>query len=149
MSPEQLSVLLSQTQYPHLQLPESAIAREWILKHGADWDRIEFDVNLGTGQELDASYPQSTRDQARFLTQKRADMIAWRGTEANLIEIKRRVDFTAMGQLIGYATLFHADFPNVTDLQLTALGWNAVQDAEEVFHAHGLNLETFPNLATS
>ena len=146
MSPEQVAALLLPTQYPHLQLIESSIAREWIRAHAAEWDSVEFDVNLGTGVALGPGFDQTTRDQARYLTQKRADLIARRGTVANIIEIKRRVDFGPMGQLLGYATLYHADFPGTTDLQLTAIGWDALQDAVEVLHAHGINVETFPQL---
>lgn len=147
MSPEAVGVLLAQSTYPHLGIKESAIAREWIRRHAAEWDRIDFDVNLGTGVELGPGYDQAQRDQATKLTQKRADMIARRGTVANIIEIKRRVDFGPLGQLLGYATLYHADYPDTTDTLLTAIGFSALNDAVEVLHAHGINVETFPDLS--
>jgi hypothetical protein len=146
MSPDQVATLLLPTQYPGLQMIESQIAREWVRAHAAEWDSVDFNVNLGTGAELGPGFDQTTRDQARFLTQKRADIIARRGTVANIIEIKRRVDFGPMGQLLGYATLYHADFPDTSDLLLTAIGWDALQDAVEVLHAHGISVETFPQL---
>lgn len=146
MTPEAVGALLTISQYPHMQRLESSIAREWIRKHGAEWDTIDFDVNLGTGVELGPGFDETMRTQATKLTQKRADMIARRGKTANIIEVKRRVDFGPMGQLLGYATLYHADFPDTTDLQLTAIGFTALNDAVEVLHAHGINVETFPNL---
>lgn len=149
MSPAALAALLAEDTYPHLQRIESSIAREWIRAHGADWDDIQFDVNLGEGVTLGPEYDQTTRDQARYLTQKRADMIARRGTAANIVEIKRRIDFTPMGQLLGYATLWHVDHPETTDLRLTAIGWQALQDAVDVLHAHGIDVETYPNLTLS
>lgn len=149
MDNSKLAALLAEDTYPHLQRIESAIVREWLRRHGAEWDAVEFDVNLGEGVALGPGYDQTTRDQARYLTQKRADMIARRGTVANIVEIKRRVDFTPMGQLLGYATLWHVDHPETTELLLTAIGWEALQDAVEVLHAHGINVETFPNLAVT
>lgn len=146
MTPEALARLLDQNTYIHLQHVETPLARAWLLKHGAEWDSIDFDVNLGEGMDVGSGFDSTTQAQARYLTQKRADMVARRGTEANIIEIKRRVDLPAMGQLLGYATLWHIQHPETTDLKLTAIGWAALEDVTEVLAAHGINVETFPHL---
>ncbi len=147
MAPDKLAALLALNTYPHLRSVESAIVREWIRAHGAEYEEIAFDVLLGQGVELGPGFDETTRQQATLLFQKRADLIASRAGLVNIVEVKRRIDFGPMGQLIGYATLYRAEFPDTRELRLTAIGWDALQDAQLVLNAHGIDVETFPNLA--
>lgn len=147
MTPERKSYLLSLTQYPQLTANESAVVRAWLLEHADEWDDVEFNVRLGTSLELGPGYSESTRAQAAIVTQKRADMVATRGTEAAIVEVKLRVALAALGQLLGYSVLWRAENPDTTTVHLIAIGHDALLDVVELLQAHGVSVELFPNVA--
>lgn len=147
MTDARYNYLLDQTQYPQLTANESQIARAWIAAHGREWDDVDFNVRLGTQLELGPGFSASTRAQAAILSQKRADMVATRADAVALIEVKLRVSLGALGQLLGYQVLWRAEFPDVTNIQLIAIGHDALIDVVEVLQAHGVHVELFPNVA--
>lgn len=147
MTPERKAYLLSLTQYPGFTVNESAVARAWIVTHSDEWDDVDFNVRLGTQLELGDGYSDTTRAQAALLSQKRADMVATRADATALIEVKLRVSLSSLGQLLGYEILYRAEFPAATNIQLIAIGHDALIDVVELLQAHGVHVELFPNVA--
>jgi hypothetical protein len=147
MTPARKAYLLSLVQYPSFTVNESAVAHAWLVEHADEWDDVEFNVRLGTTVDLGPGFSDTTRAQAALLSQKRADMVATRGRAVAIIEVKLRVALSALGQLLGYEILWRSEFPGVTDLQLIAIGHDALIDVVEVLQAHGVSVELFPNVA--
>lgn len=146
MTPARKAYLLSLVQYPSMTANESAVARAWLEKHADEWEDVEFNVRLGSSLDLGPGYNEATKQQAAILSQKRADMVAVRGSSALVIEVKLRVALAAMGQLFGYATLWRVEHPETTGLQLEAIGHDALLDVVEILQAHGVHVELFPDL---
>lgn len=147
MQPERKAYLLSLVQYPAFTVNESAVARAWIVKHADEWDDVQFNVRVGSHAELGPGYSDATREQARLVTQKRVDMVATRGADVAIVEAKIRLSLSALGQLLGYAILWRTDFPDVANINLVAIGHDALLDVVEVLQAHGVSVELFPNVA--
>lgn len=147
MTDARYNYLLDQTQYPSMTANESQIARAWIKEHGREFDDVDFNVRLGTSLELGEGFSAATRAQAAILSQKRADIIAYRADGVAIIEVKLRVSLGALGQLLGYSVLYRSEFPNDTNIQLIAIGHDALLDVVEVLQAHGVHVELFPNVA--
>jgi len=146
MTPVELQRLLSVTQYPQMTVNESVISRAWLMKHGLDFDRVEFNSLLGNSIELGPEVDEVTRRQAAQISAKRSDIIAWHGNEATIVEVKPRLSFSALGQLLGYRLLFHLEHPEITNIHLVAIGHDASVDTPEVLLAHGAHVELFPNV---
>lgn len=126
---------------------ETIIAQAWIKKHADEYDTIAFQGHLGTQQDPGPQYDETLRAQAMIQSQKRADMIAVRGRNVTIVEVKIRVSLDALGQLLGYYTLWTAEHPGQHTVKLVAIGQTALLDAVELFHARGVALETFPEVA--
>lgn len=69
-----------------------------------------FSVRLGEGMVPPPDTPDWLRDDIKALTQKRADVIVKTGSGTWIMEIKPRAGFSALGQLLGYAVLYMAEY---------------------------------------
>lgn len=147
MTPERKAYLLSLTQYPQLTANESQIARAWIAEHADEWDDVDFNARVGSELELGPGFSEATRRQAALLSQKRIDMVATKGSNVAIIEVKLRVSLAALGQLLGYSVLWRLENPATANINLIAIGHDALLDVVEMLHAHGASVELFPNVA--
>jgi hypothetical protein len=146
MTPDRKAYLLTSLQYPQLTANESAIVRAWLVVHADEWDDVAFNQRVGATIERQPDWNDSTWQQAQILYQKRIDMVAYRGQAVRIVEVKYpRIDLGAMGQLLGYATLWRAEYPETTDLSLEAIGVGALIDAADVLRAHGIIVELYPD----
>jgi hypothetical protein len=147
MDPLTRARLLQTIQFPQMTANESQIVHAWLAKHIDEWDSIDFNVRVGTSLDLGPTFSDAIRGQAAILSQKRADIVAQRPDAAAIIEVKIRVNLGALGQLLGYSVLWRAEYPDTTNLQLIAIGHDALLDVVEVLQAHGVHVELFPNAA--
>lgn len=144
MPPANLAQLFMQIQYPGMTWVESEITRAWLHRHGAEYDSIEFNYRLGDGVDVGQEYTPEIQRMATLLTQKRADILARVADEVDLIEVKVRIGFPVMGQLIGYRSLWRRQHPEIPVRRLVAIGRSVVQDAGPAIEELGITIETFP-----
>ena len=144
MPPPNLGQLLVQIQYPGMSYVESEITRAWLNRRGADYDEIRFNVRMGAGVDPGEEYQDNIRRMAELVTQKRADILGRVGGQVDLVEVKVRSAFGAMGQLLGYRELWMREHPELPVRRLIAIGRSVVQDAAEIIEGKGIRIETFP-----
>jgi hypothetical protein len=144
MPPRNLGQLLVQIQYPAMTYVESQIARAWLNRHGAEYDEVLFNVRVGEGVDPGDEYAAEIREMAIKLTQKRADMVARAGDQVDLIEVKVRIAFPVIGQLVGYRALWQRQHPELPVRRLLAIGRSVVPDAADIIESQGIQIETFP-----
>lgn len=141
-----LQGLLSQIQLPGLTNNETMISQAWLAQHSAEFDSVQFQVRLGAELDIGLGYPEWARRQAAIQSQKRADIIAMQGDQATIVEVKIRVSPGALGQLLTYRTLWHAEYLSKPVPHLVAIGNDALVDVHDVLAAYGVTVETFPNV---
>lgn len=144
MPPPNLGQLLVQIQYPGMSYVESEITRAWLNRRGAEYDEIRFNVRMGAGVDPGQEYAPEIRVMAEKLTQKRADIVGRAGDQVDLVEVKVRIAFPVIGQLIGYRALWQRDHPELPVRRLLAIGRSVVPDAAEIIEGQGIGIETFP-----
>lgn len=147
MTPERKAYLLSLTQFPQMTVNESTIVHQWLLAHADEYDDVEFNPRVGNSLQLGPGFSQTIRDQAAKLSQKRIDILAFKGNEVTIVEVKLRLSLSALGQLLGYSLLYRLEHPDVADIHLVAIAHDALIDAAEVLQAHGVHVETYPNVS--
>jgi len=98
--------------YPGLLPREILVLKSWLRLHEAEYDRFDYNIRIGTGFDPGPTVSDSMRQMAIANSQKRIDAAAFKGNEVTLIEVKDRVGFSAIGQLIGYMHMWQADHPN-------------------------------------
>jgi len=144
MPPPNLGQLLQQIQYPGMSFVESEITRAWIQRRGVEYDEITFNVRVGAGVDPGEQYTPEIRRMSEALTQKRVDILGRVGDQVDLVEVKIRIAFPVIGQLIGYRALWEREHPELPVRRLLAIGRSVVPDAADIIEAQGISIETFP-----
>lgn len=144
MPPPNLGQLLQQIQYPGMTFVESEITRAWLNRRGAEYDEIWFNVRMGAGVDPGEEYTEEIRRMAELLTQKRADVVARLADQVDLVEVKVRIAFPVIGQLIGYRALWRREHRELPVRRLLAIGRSVVPDAADIIEEQGITIETFP-----
>jgi hypothetical protein len=139
-----LAELLEKRHLPGMTPEESAIARAWLEAHAAEFDSAEFNVRLGQGIEPQPDWDESTRRFAAASTTKRADVIARRGVDVTIVEVKVRAGLSALGQVLGYRDLWLTQNPGTAVTALVVAASAAEPDVQSVLQQQGVRLEIFP-----
>lgn len=111
--PPNLAALLAADSYPGIDADEWPVIRDWLRECGEYYDRLELNVRLGDGRPADAGDSDSIRRMWKAVTQLRADLIAWHGSDADVVEAKVEARIEATSQVRRYARLLLLDRPGV------------------------------------
>lgn len=122
---------------------ESAVGRAWLLKHGDEWDRVEFNVGLGPGIDLGPGYADYVQKAATASTKPRADMIVFRDGSAAIVELKGRIGPSALGQLLTYWHMLQADNPKLLQVYKIVAGQTIQEGLQKVWENYGIIVELF------
>lgn len=141
--PPDLSHLLEQDIYPEQTEGESAVLRDWIRAHGAEYDEIKVSVRLGAGADVDENLPENYRRMAGYVTRHRADAVARVGDSVTVVEAKIKVTSSVLGQLRTYRRLYLEDHPNVSDVNMLAVGRYGNLTTIRVLQAEGVDVALY------
>jgi hypothetical protein len=140
------AILSSTTQIGGNQV-ETRIAKAFLIKHVDDYDRVEFNVGLGPGINLGPGFAPYVQASATASTKPRADMIAYKGETATIVEFKGRIGPSVMGQLLTYWHMLKEDNPKLLQVYKIAAG-GSIQDGQQaILDRYGITVELFPEIA--
>jgi len=118
MPPPNLQQLLDQSRFPGRFEKEHEVIGDWLAARGHLYDRIEFNVPIGSGVILPDTLVEPYRSNAERSAAKRADVVAWMDGGVILIEAKGRAMSDAVGQLLVYRPAWEVTFPDTPVLGL-------------------------------
>jgi len=99
--------------YPHMIGNDAEIWNRFIELFPKRFDTVDYDFRVGEGavptEDLDENYKRMVT----MLSQKRIDVLGWKGEDPTIIEVKSRVGLSTLGQILGYRTLFMNDFAHL------------------------------------
>jgi len=96
--------------YPHMVGDEIEIWGRFVDKFPDRFDSVDYDFRVGEGIVLHGEEEEAYKRMATMLSQKRIDVIGWVGDHPSIIEVKKRVGLSTLGQVLGYRVLFLKDF---------------------------------------
>ena len=130
--------------YPHLLPQEVKIWDQFMARYGDDYDRFEYDVHVGdiptefnhlVGNDLHA---------VKSIYRARIDVIGFRGNDVTIFEIKPQAGLSAYGQILGYMSMYEAEFSPAGELR-GAIVTNIVSSpAKKLFVDAGFLIFIFP-----
>jgi len=85
---------------------EIPIWERFLDKFPGRFERVEYDVRVGTAISVPEEIPENIKKDAQVLSLKRIDAIGWKMGKPTVLEVKRILAFTALGQAIGYPIMF-------------------------------------------
>lgn len=144
-APPDFSLLLIRKSYPERTDGESLVIRAFLLEHIRDYDRITFNKRVGKGLEPDPTHLPVVQQNTRFSSQLRIDMLAWRGPQPVIIEVKQRVTPASLGQILTYQHHLIKELPDAPIPEMVVVGREAVEDAVVALQAQGITVYLYPN----
>ena len=84
-----------------------ALWERFLTQHKDLFDRIDYDLHVGTGYGYSEDDPEWRINLASALTQFRIDAVGWSGSQPTIIEVKPYAGLSALGQVLGYQFFFH------------------------------------------
>lgn len=123
--------------YPNMREAETLIWERFLLKFPEAYDEVAYNVKVGDGADIPQDTPENIASSFKQLTQHKIDVIGFKGSQIDIIEIKAGENTGAVGQVKKYAKLYKksinaADNPNLViitdhtsaDLETTLEGEN-------------------------
>jgi hypothetical protein len=86
--------------------PEAALAKAWLEANIHQYDDLDWQKHVGPGVELGSEHHPNMQKMAYHSSRKRADLVAYQGQSATIVEFKDHVDLAAVRQALGYADLW-------------------------------------------
>jgi len=127
--------------YPHMIEDEKVVWERFMELYPGKFETVDYDFRVGKGVdlvgELDAPWPRM----AKMLSQKRIDVIGWVGDSPTIIEIKKRVGLSALGQVLGYRILFMKDLKHFPEPKLLVICEMISEDDHEVLEGSNIPVE--------
>lgn len=101
--------------YPHMGPADTVIWDRFISAFPVAFDKVAYDVKVGTGAEFDTVVNPETGGDIAGLYKSKIDVIGVKDGRNYIVEVKPRADTRALGQVEGYVELARRDIPELSD----------------------------------
>lgn len=145
----QLVESLTKMQFPERTQRESALIRDWLLHFVDQFDTYSLSVRVGEGTAPDPTHDAGVQASQVFSTKKRIDILAFKGEQPYIFEVKQRLVPAALGQLLAYSHLWRLENPNAPEPILGAIARTSDDDTNKALSAHGVTVYLVPESAGS
>ncbi|MBA7531164.1 hypothetical protein ES705_23375 [subsurface metagenome] len=119
--------------YPHLLGEDVPIWQKFIQRFPGFFDSVDYDVKIGSGVNSDIINDKKYRTYYQDLTKKRIDVIGWKNDLTFIVEIKKRVSFGTLGQILGYRYFYLKEHPELHNLNVMVICSSIDQDEASLF----------------
>lgn len=83
-----------------------AIWERFLTDYPNAYDKVLYDVALGAARSAAGPLEPNIRKDWTLLTQKKIDVVGFRGNEIHIIEVKPNAGASALGQVLQYVALY-------------------------------------------
>jgi hypothetical protein len=149
--------------YPGMQADETLVWRTWAALHQSEYNRFDHNIRLGEGADPGPAYLPQVRRAMILNTQIRIDSVGWHGidnalipasiespkqvydlfpsAESEIMEIKRRVGLSALGEILGHFHAWVEDFPDAPPPTLRLICATYASTILPAVRAHNITLD--------
>lgn len=127
--------------YTHMVEEEVEIWERFMEKFPDRFETVDYDFRVGEGAPVPAGAAESHARMITMLSQKRIDALTWVDNQPTIIEIKRRVGLSTVGQVIGYKTLFEMNLTNLKKPEVLIVCETISVDDRKVIEVAGIPFE--------
>jgi hypothetical protein len=127
--------------YPHMKPEDVAAWERFIDTNPGYFESVDYDVAVGEGAPTNPEHPENIQHDHTILTQKKIDVVGYRGATVTVVEVKPIADMRALGQALVYSHLYAADHPEVTDLQRMVVAGEMERELAPIYAAQSVQFE--------
>lgn len=125
--------------FPHMMPHDIPLFAAFVLSdEGKKFNRWEFDVHVGQGQDPGPVFEPNLRFMSLILTKLRIDAVGWEGNHPTIFEVKPDARLSALGQVIGYCHFFTKEFG--VACKTAIITDTTTPDIRELYENHGITL---------
>ncbi len=132
---------------PHVSSEDLILWEQFRRRYAGDYQRLYFDVALGTGEDSPEGTRPAVADAWRRLTKFRADVVGDTGTGWHLIELRPNAGPGAIGALQSYSTLWQMGPPDGRPLHVLLVTDRCSKDIRAVASLAGVEVRCLAELA--
>lgn len=127
--------------YPHMKPADVQIWEIFMSQHPGEFDTCDYDFLVGEGVVMGDVSQDVYAKSFQILTQKKVDVIGYKGENIDIIEIKPFAGASAMGQVLSYRNLFIKQFPGLLpgNIRARVLTDRLQSDYAEIYASHGVD----------
>lgn len=96
--------------YPHMGPADVILWERFIEQFPDAYDNVEYDVKIGTVPDFVAEHEDEAINGQAPLYMRKIDVIGYKEEQIDIIEVKPRAGFSAIGQVDGYRDIWVRDF---------------------------------------
>ncbi len=111
------------------------------MKFPDRFETVDYDFRVGYGMDVDPDWPESIKLDAIALSQKRIDVVAWNNEQPTIIEVKKRVGLSTVGQILGYLQLFTDTFARIKKPNVLVVAERVGRDDLRVLEVNKIPVE--------
>jgi hypothetical protein len=127
--------------YPGMKPEDIAVWERFVAKNPAYFDTCDYHVHVGEGAETNPEHPEEIQRDHTALTQKKIDVVGYRGKLPTIVEVKPVANMRALGQMLVYERLYLDDHPELVSVPLIVVCGAVERDTDALFFEHMIALE--------
>lgn len=128
--------------YPHMKPEDVLVWDRFVAMHPGRFDTVDYDIALGVGAPTRPEDPENIQSMHTILSQKKVDVVAYKGYTTYVIEVKPIANARALGQILTYLQLYKQDHPLEPNIIPMIVCGEVEREMEGVFDTHGIVVET-------
>ncbi len=134
-------LLADRERFPALVPGEIVIFRAWLRLHEKEYDRFDFNVRIGKGEDPGPTAEPNLRAMWIHNTQLRVDAVGYIGPDPTIIEVKDDAGTAAIGQLLTYKRVWIDEARSVTPPKLILVVRTFSVNILPIVNETGISLE--------
>ncbi len=124
--------------YPHMKPGDVEIWNRFIEQFPNVYDHCQYDVPVGTVPEHAKGPLAPGAGSDEILYNRKIDVVAFKGDQIDIIEIKPSAGPSTIGQVKGYQHLYKRDYTPPVEPKAIVLTDNLLPDMGEIARAQGV-----------
>jgi len=120
---------------------EKLVWERFMDLYPGKFETVDYDFRVGKGVVIDGEPGEPWPRMAKMLSQKRIDVVGWVGDSPTIVEVKKRVGLSALGQVLGYRILFMKDLKHFPEPELLVICETISDDDHEVLEESNIPVE--------
>lgn len=129
--------------YKHMLKEEEVIWERFLIEHGGNYRSFEYDLHVGR------LFPELEKEEgpwrkgAAAVYLKRIDAVGYQRDSITIFEVKPHAGLSALGQVLGYLSLYDEDFSPGEDLKAAVVTALIDPSTRRLLENHGIEVFEF------
>lgn len=126
--------------YPNMREAETLIWERFLAAQPDAYDEVAYNVKVGEGAVIPEGTQQEIADDFTMLTQRKIDVVGFKGNNIDIIELKPYAGTGAVGQVKAYGVLYKNTYDANAKPNLIVMSDVEQRDTRTVAEAEGVKL---------